>query len=388
MGPSLQIAKILGIPIKLHWTFILMFPLGLYLMEMPGFGIDNLIFFSILFLLISVCVIFHEYGHALAAKYYGIKTDDIILSPLFGVARIQKLPDNPLGEFIVAIAGPAVNVILGIVFLIYLQIINPEFLSVFSYELYHSFISEGKRINNLPEDFTKINLTIAILIFVNLGLVVFNLIPAFPMDGGRMFRAFLHSFMDKLAATRIAAFLGKAISFIIFLLSVIYGQYIMALIGVFIYYMAASEFSIVKGEFFRNQFIIGDMMKTTFTKLDSFSTKKEVSNLFFNSLEKNFLLFNSDNKLQGILLKENIIKWISKESFSFENEIKNYLTDELIYINQDTNTDDALELMRNSKISFLPVVGNENEIIGVISKRDIYEFIDIQSKIKNWKINS
>ena len=119
MGPSVQVAKFLGIPIKLHWTFVLVIPFGLYLFEKPGFGMEGLIFFSIMFCLISVCVIFHEYGHALAAKYYGIKTDDIILSPLFGVARIQKLPDTPFGEFMVALAGPAVNVILGLIFLIY-----------------------------------------------------------------------------------------------------------------------------------------------------------------------------------------------------------------------------------------------------------------------------
>jgi Zn-dependent protease len=112
----------------------------MYLLEKPGFGMEGLIFFSILFGLISICVILHEYGHALAAKYYDIKTDDIILSPLFGVARIQKLPDTPFGEFMVAVAGPVVNILLGLIFLIYLQISTPDFLSAFGYELYHSFL--------------------------------------------------------------------------------------------------------------------------------------------------------------------------------------------------------------------------------------------------------
>ncbi len=381
MGPSIQIAKILGIPIKLHWTFVFLIPLGMYLMEMPNFGSENLLFFSVLFILISICVILHEYGHALAAKYYGIKTDDIILSPLFGVARIQKLPDSPLGEFIVAVAGPAVNILIGIIFFIYLQIVNPEFLSIFGYEIYHSLFSEGKRVAQLPDGFSKINLAIAILILVNLGLVVFNLIPAFPMDGGRMFRAILHSFTDKLTATKVATFLGKFISILIILLSIRYHQYGIALIGVFIYYMAASEFRMVKGEAFRNQFHIGDMMKTEFTRLDSFTTRKQIEYLLYRSHEKNYLVFDQENNLKGILIKDKIIEWLDSENYSFENEIDNYLIMDFPTLNENMITDEALEIMRTSNIRFLPIE-KENEIIGVLSRSVIYEFMELKKRIR------
>lgn len=380
MGPSIQIIKLLGIPVKLHWTCLLAIPFGMYLLEKPGFGMEGVIFFFILFSLISVCVILHEYGHALAAKYYDIKTDDIILSPLFGVARIQKLPDTPFGEFIVAVAGPAVNILLGLFFLIYLQITNPDFLSAFGYELYHSFLSGGKRVVSLPEGFSKFNISIAILVFVNLGLVLFNLIPAFPMDGGRMFRAFLHYFMDKLSATKLATFLGKFIALLICFISVFYQQYAMALVGVFIYYMANSEFKIVERETFRNQFLIKEMMKKSFTKLNQFTTKKEVSELFLNSYENNFLIYDTENNLIGVLIKNKIIKWLSDKSFNLENDLNNFTIFDFPKINENLKTDEALEIMRTSDITFLPVE-REGEIIGVIDRRSIYEFIDIQQRL-------
>jgi Zn-dependent protease len=380
MGPSLQIIKLLGIPVKLHWTCLLAIPFGMYLLEKPGFGMEGLIFFSILFGLISICVILHEYGHALAAKYYDIKTDDIILSPLFGVARIQKLPDTPFGEFMVAVAGPVVNILLGLIFLIYLQISTPDFLSAFGYELYHSFLSGGKRVVSLPEGFSKFNISIAILVFVNLGLVVFNLIPAFPMDGGRMFRAFLHSFMDKLAATKLATFVGKAIALLISIVSIYYQQYAMALVGAFIFYMANSEFKIVQGETFRNKFIIKEMMKKSFSKLNKFTTKKEVSELFLNGYENNFLIYDTENNLIGILIKNKIIKWLSDKSFNLENDLNDFTIFDFPKINENLKTDEVLEIMRASNITFLPIE-KEGEIIGVIDRQSIYEFIDVQRRI-------
>lgn len=380
MGPSIQIIKLLGIPVKLHWTCLLAIPFGLYLLEKPGFGVEGLVFFFILFGLISICVILHEYGHALAAKYYDIKTDDIILSPLFGVARIQKLPDTPLGEFIVAVAGPAVNILLGLFFLIYLQITNPDFLSAFGYELYHSFLSGGKRVVSLPEGFSKFNISIAILVFVNLGLVLFNLIPAFPMDGGRMFRAFLHYFMDKLSATKLATFIGKAIALFIVFISVFYQQYAMALVGIFIYYMANNEFKIVQGETFRNQFLIKEMMKTSFTPLNSFTTKTELEKLFINGYENNFLIYDSENNLIGVLIKNKIIKWLSDKSFNLENDLNNFTIFDFPKLNEELKTDEALEIMRTSNITFLPVE-KEGEIVGVIDRQSIYEFIDIQRRL-------
>ena len=349
-------------------------------MNIPNFGYDRLFFFSILFLLISLCVIFHEYGHALAAKFYGIKTDDIILSPLFGVARLQKLPDTPIGEFIVAVAGPAVNFLLGILFFIYLQIVNPDFLSVFSHELYYSFFQEGKRVANLPEGFSKINLSIAILIFVNLGLVLFNLIPAFPMDGGRMFRAFLNSFMDKLSATKFATILGKAISIVIFFISIYYEQYGMALVAMFIFYMAAGEYKVAQNEAFRNQFQLGQIMRTSFIKLNQFSTRKEVNDLLFHSFENDFLVFDSDEKLKGILLKENIIKWISNKSISYENEINNYLINNYSILNIEDKIDSTLDVMNSLNLYFLPIQ-HEGKIIGVVTRKNIYEFIDVQYQL-------
>ncbi len=380
MGPSVQIARFLGIPIKLHWTFLLLIPLAGYLLNRPDIGWNGFLFFCILFILISICVIFHEYGHALAARKYGIETDDIILSPLFGVARIRKIPDSPFGEFIVAVAGPMMNIMIGFILVIYLQWACPGALSLFGHELYESIMSEGERVNAFPENFSMVDMTISILVFVNLGLVLFNLIPAFPMDGGRMFRAVLNNFMDKLTATRIATIVGQIISLLIIFVSIYYQQYGITLVGLFVYYMATYEFKMIKHEMFRNRFDLSEMIRTNFTKLSIFSTRSEISDLFIKGLEKNFLVFDDDESIIGILSKEKIIDWMADDENSYHQEIKNYIVKSFPMIDTNMKVDDVLQLMRDFNLSFLPVEKNGN-FIGVLDRNIIYDYLDLQRKL-------
>jgi len=360
----------------------LIFPGALYLMESLGMSISAIAYLLLVFLLISICVIFHEYGHALAAKYYGIKTDDIILSPFFGVARIRKLPERPLGEFMVAAAGPFVNLLLGLFFYLFLHFSDSSFLPVFFDELYQAVINSGKRVSSLPNNYSNIHLTIAILILTNIALVVFNLIPAFPMDGGRMFRAILHKFTNKISATKIASFVGQIISIIIALISIYYGQYTMALVAAFIYYMAIGEYKMVKEELFRKQFLVKDIMRNSFTLLNQFSTKSKIENLFLNSFEKDFLVINSNEKIEGILIKNNIIKWLSRKDDLFENNILQFIISEFPSIHIEMKIEEVLDVMQHSNIRFLPVMDNE-KLLGVISEKEIYTFLNLKKRLQS-----
>jgi Zn-dependent protease len=381
MGPSLQIMRVLGIPIKLHWTFVLMLPLGMYLVEKPGIGGTGTLFFGLLFFLISICVILHEYGHALAARYYGIPTDDIILSPLFGVARIRRLPETPRGEFWVAFAGPLVNILIGLVLLVYLLLASPDTITLLGGELYKALIVASGPMTT-PEGLSLLNLIVGILVFVNLGLVVFNLIPAFPMDGGRMLRAWLHQFTkDKSRATWIAAKIGQAFSVLLAGVSLYYGSYIMAFLGVFIYYMALKEHAIVKNEVFRARFHVGEMTREGFTRLDGFSTMSEVAHLFLRGLEKDFLVFDQDGALLGVLTKARIIKWLRKEDSSLDNDILQQIITDFPRLHTDMKIDEALRCMREHHLAFLPVE-EDGELIGVIDRQGIFDYVDAFRQIE------
>ena len=183
---SLKIARIAGIEVRIHITFFLLLAfLGSAYSRNGG---ASAAFSGILFTcLVFGCVLLHEFGHAIAARRYGIRTPDITLLPIGGVARLDRMPDRPIQEVVVAIAGPLVNVAIAAVLWIYLQ--------VFSGGVSH-VDPLGHFGASLPYQ----------LLAVNLGLAIFNLVPAFPMDGGRILRAVLAMRMDYARATAEGSF--------------------------------------------------------------------------------------------------------------------------------------------------------------------------------------
>lgn len=215
-----------GIPLKLHWTFALTFLLiiggGMYLKRS-----STEIFIIIVLTIIGfVCVTLHEYGHALMAKRLKVDTLDIILSPIGGLARLAYMPQKPIQEFYIAIAGPLVNAgIAGILALI---------LKISSKPLWLNMNGPVEQLNNWSA-------YMSLIMVMNLVLFLFNLIPAFPMDGGRVLRALLSMSLGKVRSTYIAVFVGYflAVGFIVY--SIIYQHPVLLVIGFFVIIMARAE---------------------------------------------------------------------------------------------------------------------------------------------------
>jgi Zn-dependent protease len=182
----LRIGSGFGIPVYLHWTFFLL-PLWI-LLSQPSQGESELALVFTLVPLVFLCVVLHEFGHALTARWFGIGTQDITLYPIGGVARLKRMSDKPHEELIIAVAGPAVNVVIaGVLFCIALPLL----------------VMHGQALlDSFPG---KVGL---VLLWANVILVLFNLVPAFPMDGGRVLRAVLAWFLDHFQATRIAVGVG------------------------------------------------------------------------------------------------------------------------------------------------------------------------------------
>jgi Zn-dependent protease len=177
-----KVGRAFGIDVYIHWTFFLL-PLLMLLMNPEIQGLGAALFFTGLLFAVFFCVLLHEFGHALAARAFGIGTQDITLYPIGGVARLQRMSEKPREEFLIAVAGPAVNVVIAAGLYLGLNAVeafDPAWLAT------------------LPGEFLRA------LMVVNIGLVVFNMIPAFPMDGGRVLRAVLSMMLGHLTATRIA----------------------------------------------------------------------------------------------------------------------------------------------------------------------------------------
>lgn len=198
---SFRIGRFFGIDVFVHATFLLL-PLW-YVIETYyrtrswWAALDQLAFV----LLVFTIIVMHEYGHALTARLFGVKTKDIILLPIGGVARLESIPQKPWQELLIAAAGPAVNVVLAVACFIWVVVGSAWTLAQGGAQLQQQ--------QDALKTFLESSMSVRLLV-VNIGLIVFNLIPAFPMDGGRMLRAFLAMGLDYVQATWIAARIGQA----------------------------------------------------------------------------------------------------------------------------------------------------------------------------------
>ena len=222
MRGAISLGRLAGIKIYVHWSFALL----LLYVGSSSYGEGTTIWHVLIgigfMLAVFGCVTLHELGHALAARRYGINTRDIILLPIGGVARLEDMPQRPLHEIVVAIAGPLVNVAIAAV----LQVVL--------------YFQAGYWVWELPREAFFSSFYLALL-YMNLVLAAFNAIPAFPMDGGRVLRASLALLMERPLATRIAATIGQILAVCFAIYGFMKGQYGLILTGIFVFWAAAAE---------------------------------------------------------------------------------------------------------------------------------------------------
>ena len=281
-GPSLNLGKLADIPIKVHWTFSLLIFFVFYIAVSNEVPRSDLVWFYGYVLLLFVFVIMHEYGHALTARKYGIRTRDIIISPIGGIARLEKLPENPRHELFIALAGPAVNVVLAFFFFL-VQLLTSDFI-----------IPTGEDLNfGSRADF------IGYLLIINIVLVVFNMVPAFPMDGGRVLRSLLSmKIKDRYKATQWAVWIGQTIAIVFLLIGFVWDQYMLLLIGVFVFITARAEFRQMRLINRMNTATVNDIMRSEFTLL---KLEDSIRKALTVKEESNFLVTDENQNIVGAL---------------------------------------------------------------------------------------
>lgn len=222
MGWSLKLGKILGIDVKVHFTFLLILVWGAF-----NYGGNAGPLYGVLVTLALFALVFlHELGHSIAAMWYGIPVKDITLLPIGGVARLERMPEKPVQELVVAIAGPLVNVVLAGLLLPLVVALNAAQGTAFTFRF------------TLDPGILGLS---TFLLIANVSLVIFNMIPAFPLDGGRVFRAFLGFFTTYSKATQIAVNVGRVLAIGLGLFGLINGQIFLALIAFFIFVAGGQE---------------------------------------------------------------------------------------------------------------------------------------------------
>jgi len=350
MRSSLKLFTWFGIPVHLHWSFGLIFLYAFYIGNEQGAGWIGILWIMGLFIALFGCVLLHEFGHSLTAKRYGVNTQDIILTPIGGIARLERMPEKPIQEFFVAIMGPMVNVVIALILLIAGRILfsgaDWAFFTATIADYFSGILGFFKDMGQLltgnlslldfGDNFMRgwsssdasdvatdaelnvggLLLFMPVLLSVNLWLVVFNMIPAFPMDGGRVFRALLAMRLGRVDATRWASRLGQFIALIFVLFGLAKGGLTLVLIGFFVFSMARTENNMVQLSDLLSRYKASDLLRVTFTRLSTNDWMQTPIDLIKTGLERHFLVFNVNDQLEGALAEERILEAMKRNDSS------------------------------------------------------------------------
>lgn len=360
MSASLGVGRYAGIKVQIHWTFWLLFVfVGVMVISNNGSYSDVGWHFLFVFALFF-CVILHEFGHALTAKRFGVGTRSITLLPIGGLASLKEMPDNPKQEFLIAIAGPLVNVVIAL--LLY---------PIASLETY---IGQDPEV--LQEQLSSItaNNFLFYLFFINIALVLFNMIPAFPMDGGRVFRALLSMKLGRVRATSIASSVGKFLAFLFFIFGLFYSV-ILAVIAVFIYFGAHSENIMVQQLGLLEGNTVRDAMITEFSILKPDAPLSEAVDKILATTEQNFIVA-SDSEIEGILYMEDLARALKQDGK--ETPISDVMDRSFQTLEAEKPLSSGYRSIRQGGKNFFPVLEN-GDIVGVVDMNNINEFLTLRA---------
>lgn len=365
MSRSLKLLTMFNIPLRLHWTFVLVFVYIFYLGKREHWDLTTIAWATAFVLALFVCVALHEYGHALMARRFGVSTQDIILSPIGGVARLDRLPSKPAHELLIAIAGPLVNLVIALLISLYFF----SFPAEVRVDLFQTLVRQEQ--NYFLPDIPVWGFWLIGLLFVNIMLAFFNLLPAFPMDGGRVLRALLSFRLGRLKATWLAAGLGQilAVLFAGFNLIQLWETqgkegYVSLFIGVFIFLTARNEYRFVAFEEALRSSRSGDLVRRQFTPCYVTEPVSKAINLYGQAVEKNFLVFDEWQNLVGVLPEHRIIQ--AHQAEDTDAPISSYMLSELLPLQEEEPLTVALGKLQYSRGGALPVYNEWNTLVGIL----------------------
>ncbi len=350
---SIPVGRLFGIPIRVHLTFLVLLGFIWYLessMSGPEAGLRSLAFWTLIF----ICVLLHELGHSLVAKSYGLTITSIILLPIGGVSQISEIPRDPVKEVGMTIAGPIVNFVLAGVLLFFGKLLDPSL------------------------QFSQISLqsgsVIVDLFWANIMLGLFNIIPAYPMDGGRILRGFIAMRKEYSEATRLAADIGKmfAIGFIV--VGLFYNWWLI-LIGIFIFSGANSEAEAALVSSALEKIMVSELMITDFKTISPNEPLTAVVDKSLHTFQNDFPVMDN-GRFVGILTRSSVIE-------SLHNHLHDKMVGEIarknfpVILTRQTAAE-ALSTMRASNVTVAPV--EENGVLyGIITIEKLLEASDVFS---------
>lgn len=346
-----------GIDVFVHATFLLIvgwygWTYWLETRTLAG-ALEGVAFILLLFLAVTL----HEYGHALTARKYNIRTRDITLYPIGGVARLERMPEKPIQELWVALAGPTVNVVIAAVLFAYLALTNAL----------------------VP--FSQLTLTTGSLIerlmLVNISLVLFNLIPAFPMDGGRVLRALLAMNMDYVRATQIAATVGQGLAFL-FGLAGLFGNPMLLFIAFFVWMGASQEASLVQAKNALGGIPVSRAMLTNYETVSPRDNLSRIAQLIVAGSQHDFPVVDS-SRVVGVVTRDDFLAALTQNGLNVL--VSSVMRGNLPEIDSYEMVESALLRIQESGVRVLPVT-HAGQLVGIVTPENITEYLMIRAALK------
>jgi Zn-dependent protease len=361
MGWSLPIFRIAGIQLRIHVTFVLLIAwlaFGYYAQGGSPAAAEGVIFVLLLFL----CVVLHEFGHALAAKAFGINTPDITLLPIGGVARLERMPEEPKQELLIAVAGPAVNVVIALgLFVAGGSFINP-------------FVNPAA-----PEGVGLVSQ----LLIINVLLVAFNLLPAFPMDGGRVLRALLATRMSYARATQIAATVGQGFAFVFGFIGLIWNPFLI-FIALFVYIGASQEAALAQMKDVSRRFPVSSAMVREFRTLPENATLEEAVDALLATSQHDFPVVDETGNVAGVLTRHDLIAALRKNDPALR--VGDVMRRNIPTVTTGTRFEEAFRIMQECNCPAVPVLDSMKRLVGLLTPENVTELMMIQSAMPRRRI--
>jgi stage IV sporulation protein FB len=305
--------------------------------------------------LLFACVLAHEFGHIFTARAFGVATPDVTLLPIGGVARLERIPEEPREEFLIAIAGPAVNVVIALV-LVALAGAHLDVGALGSVD--NAGISMVDR-----------------LAIVNLFLAVFNMIPAFPMDGGRVLRAVLASRMGHTRATEVAAAVGQFAAFLLGFAGLFWNP-MLIFIAVFVYLAASSEAHMVALRAMAHGVPVTNAMMTQFARLTPQAHVDEAVQTLLRTSQSEFPVVDGAGKPVGLLGRHDLIRALKQ--LGPDARVADVMNPKVPSVGQRRCLDDALRLLQERTAPAVAVVDTDGRLIGLVTSETIGEMLMLQ----------
>jgi stage IV sporulation protein FB len=351
MSWTITMGRVAGTEIKVHLTFFILVAFWGVAGYQQG-GPAGAVAACVLLFALFACVLFHEFGHILMARQFGVRTPDVILLPIGGVARLERIPDEPRQELLIALAGPAVTLAIVVV-------------------LYGLLALGGAppRFGGLDPDGPFLET----LMRVNFFLLVFNPFPAFPMDGGRVLRALLASRMGLVSGTRIAARFGQASAVAAGLYGLSTGLPLLALVSLFVFLGAGAEAAAVETRVAGKGLNAGQMMVTHFRTIPVHATLSDAVELLLSGEQREFPVVDNMGRVEGVLTRDNIIKGISLRGPT--STVGEAMTAEVPAVSPLLGFQEALERLKASGLPALPVVDESGQLVGLLTLDNITDLL-------------